>query len=192
MQKREQDNYSGRFDPQWKYENLSKKALIRLLNEFGRAYIAIDGFWFTLVENRFGIDVAMELDTAIWSKYIPPWTTPRFRKALDIPGNNVETLFKTLQSLPDATRDLYEYTFDLKNPNYGIFTVYRCPGLSFFERKQRPERIMPVCHELEPASMGAYAALINPDMVVTALKLPPRKSPDEISCQWEFKLEPKE
>ena len=93
MKKQEFDSYSGPFDPQWKYENLSKKALIRLLNEFGRAYIAIDGFWFTLVENKFGLDTAMELDTAIWAKYIPPWTTPRFRKALDIPGNSVETLF---------------------------------------------------------------------------------------------------
>lgn len=191
MKKQEMDTYSGPFDPQWKYENLSKKALIRLLNEFGRAYIAIDGFWFTLVENEFGIDKAMELDTAIWAKYIPPWTTPRFRKALDIPGNNVETLFKLMQNLPDATADLYEYTFDLKNPNHGIWTCIRCPGLSFFERKQRPERIMPVCHELEPASMRAYAALINPDMVVTPLKLPPRKSPDEISCQWEFKVDAK-
>ena len=188
MKKRVMDTYSGPFDPQWKYENLSKKALIRLLNEFGRAYVAIDGFWFTLIESKFGLDVAMELDLEIWAKYIPPWTTPRFRKLLDIQGNTVETLFKTFQSLPDATKDLYEYTFDLKNPNYGIWTCIHCPGLSFFERKQRLERIIPVCHELEPASLNAYAALINPNIVVTALKLPPRQSPDEICCQWEFKL----
>ena len=140
-------------------------------------------------EESFSImDRAMELDLAIWAKYIPPRTTPRFRKLLDIQGNNVETLFKTFQSLPDATKDLYEYTFELKNPNHGIWTCIHCPGLSFFERKQRLERIMPVCHELEPASLKAYAALINPDIVVTALKLPPRQSPDEICCQWEFRL----
>jgi hypothetical protein len=33
------------------------------------------------------------------------------------------------------------------------------------------------------------AKAINPKMKVTPLKLPPRKSKDEIACQWEFRLD---
>ncbi|MFC1943960.1 DUF6125 family protein [Chloroflexota bacterium] len=190
MQIQEMNDYSGPFIKEWKYEYLSKETLIKLLVEFGRAFIAIDGFWYTLIENRFGLDLANELDSEIWEKIVPPWTTPHTMRLLNISGDNVETLFKVMQNLPDATLDLYEYEHDLKNPNHGIFTVYRCPGLSFFERK-RPERILPVCVELEPRCIRSYAAQINPDIKVDILKLPPRKSEDEIACQWEFTLESK-
>ena len=50
-----------------------------------------------------------------------------------------------------------------------------------------PERIKWVCHVVEPQAVAKY--LNNPKIKVTPLKLPPRKSPDEICCQWEFKLE---
>ena len=33
------------------------------------------------------------------------------------------------------------------------------------------------------------AQLFNPNMTATVLKLPPRKSTEEIACQWEIKLE---
>jgi hypothetical protein len=38
-------------------------------------------------------------------------------------------------------------------------------------------------------SRSRYSEAINPKMKVTALKLPPRKSKDEIACRWEIGLE---
>ena len=35
------------------------------------------------------------------------------------------------------------------------------------------------------------AHFYNPKMKVTALKLPPRRSVDDICCQWEFKIDRK-
>jgi hypothetical protein len=50
-----------------------------------------------------------------------------------------------------------------------------------------PDRIKPMCEVLEPAVIQKY--LINPKVKLKALKLPPRKSKDEIACQWEITLE---
>ena len=67
-------------------------------------------------------------------------------------------------------------------------SVARCKSLEFYERTA-PEMIGPICHVLEKPIIELQ--LVNPNIKVTALKLPPRKSPDEIPCQWELKLEPK-
>jgi hypothetical protein len=46
-----------------------------------------------------------------------------------------------------------------------------------------------ICQEMEPKIMGIVAHYFNPNIRVTPLKMPPRKSKDEIPCKWEFKLE---
>jgi hypothetical protein len=37
--------------------------------------------------------------------------------------------------------------------------------------------------------MKKYAEIINPAIQIRPLKTPPRQSPDEIACQWEFSIE---
>jgi hypothetical protein len=44
--------------------------------------------------------------------------------------------------------------------------------------------------DLDFRAFDKIARFFNPKMKVTALKLPPRKSKDDVACQWEFKLEP--
>jgi len=45
------------------------------------------------------------------------------------------------------------------------------------------------CEEVERPMFQRIAAYFNPKMKATALKLPPRKSEDDIACRWEFKIE---
>ena len=65
-------------------------------------------------------------------------------------------------------------------------TVMKCRTLDYFE-KAEPERIVPMCQHLEKPVIEKY--MINPKIKVTPLVLPPRKSPEDIACRWEFKLE---
>ena len=67
-----------------------------------------------------------------------------------------------------------------------MVTIRKCRTLEYLEARE-PERIVPMCHVLGKPVMEKY--LINPNIQVTPLKLPPRKSKDEIACQWEFKIE---
>lgn len=49
-------------------ERLPKKTLIKLIQTYARNWVTLDGLWFTGVEDRFGTDVAVELDHQMWKK----------------------------------------------------------------------------------------------------------------------------
>jgi hypothetical protein len=84
---------------------------------------------------------------------------------------------------------MFDISWDLKNNNHGIFTMNRCKAVDYFE-KQGDNRTMLAMCDLDLKAFGRIALFFNPNMKVTALKLPPRKSKDDIACQFEFKLEP--
>jgi hypothetical protein len=91
--------------------------------------------------------------------------------------------------LPSFSPEHYDIDWELLSPYHGIFTVTRCKFLEEMEKTgQSFERL--ICGESEPKSFQNLAKEINPHMVARPLKLPPRKSKDEIACQFEFKIEP--
>jgi hypothetical protein len=103
-----------------------------------------------------------------------------------IKGNDVEALIKATQMSPYAW--VLDRHFELKGPRLGIWTVTRCPTLLALE-KEGEGRESRICGQVETRLFEIRAKAINPKMKVTPLKLPPRKSKDEIACQWEFSLD---
>ena len=99
------------------------------------------------------------------------------------------TCFKCLQMVPSFSPEHYDIKWEVKSPEHGIFTVTRCKFLEEMERAgQGFEKL--ICGKSEPASFQMLAEAINPNMVATPLKLPPRKSKEGICCQFEFKIKP--
>jgi hypothetical protein len=113
-------------------------------------------------------------------------------EAMNIRGNNVVTLIKLLQMIPDGSReDTYLTDYDIQDKNHAIMTIKVCPTLLYWERKGDRKSIDHVCSVggLEELSIVEYANCVNPAIKITPLKLPPRKSKDDIACQWEIKLD---
>jgi len=184
----ELQDYSMDFDPEMKFEDFSKEFIIKLLHEYARSYILIDGLWSTEITQKHGDAVARDCDLAVWLR-IEEIIYPRIAKILNIQVKDVLDVLKTWQLAPDGYKqDYYDIELDVKNSNHVIWTTKRCGMLSYFERKA-PEKIASVCHDMEQPIMQKIFGIFNPDMRVKLLKLPPRKSPDEIACQFEFKLE---
>ena len=50
-------------------KDLSKKELMDLLADASKNWLAHDGLWFRAVEDKFGIEAAMELDRKAWEKF---------------------------------------------------------------------------------------------------------------------------
>ena len=48
---------------------LSKEELVELLNMLGRNLLSVDGLWFTCVEDKFGLEKAIEIDEKVWDKF---------------------------------------------------------------------------------------------------------------------------
>jgi len=181
----ELNDYSGPFDPDLTFDDFSKGFLLKLMRVWQYAWLHMTESWYDAVEKRFGTDAANECETESWVR-IGSRVNPRYAKVANIQLNTVVDSLKCLQlPLDNTTGGLFPCRFDIKSPNHVILTVEKCRSLEFFEANQ-PERINHVCHVNEQLVMEKY--LVNPNIKVKPLKLPPRQSPDDIACQWEFTL----
>ena len=185
---KELTDYSGEFNPNIKYEDFSKDFLIELLQAYSDYIRKLDGFWYLMVMERLGNDEAFACDTKVWEK-MQFLETEMICHLFNIQGNDVAAMMKAFHMSP--WMQVCEYNVELKNPNRGIVTITRCPMLLALEKDGQGREVR-ICQELTPKLFRIQADFFNLDIEVRALKVPPRKSKDEVPCQWEFKLEPKE
>jgi len=182
----ELQDYSGEFSPNRTLMDFSKEALIRLWIATAKLYIGIDGYWFTLIKEKYGYETAIELENELW-KRAAPMEFRRVAEAMNIRGNDVASLFKALQMDP-GSEGVMDLEYELKDKNHGIFTVRGCRSLEYWEKYGDTQMMKDGC-AIDVWAFAEYARFFNPRMKTTCLKLPPRNSPDEIACQWEFKVE---
>jgi len=183
---RELKDYSGEFRSDISMHDFSKDTLVQAWIAAAKLYIGIDGIWNTVVRERYGDQVALDLDAEVWRRNTP-LEVRRVREAMSISGDDVAALLKTYQCDPGVT-GVAEIECELRNRNHGVLTFRRCLSLEYFER-HGDEALQKFACELDVREIPNYAHLFNPNIKVKCLKLPPRKSRDEIACQWEFKIE---
>jgi len=182
----ELNDLSGPFNPDLTFADLSKEFLLKIMEVWQFAWIHLATAFYDATRQRFGIDAANEVQLEAWER-VGATVNPRYAKIGNIQLNTVVDSLKALQLPLDNTMgNLYKTQFNIINENHVIITIPQCRSLLYYER-QAPEMIDWFCHVLEKKAMEKY--LVNPRIKVTPLKLPPRKSPEEISCQWEFKIE---
>ncbi len=181
-------DYSGEFKPDLKYEDFSKDALAQLLYQFARVTNVLDGEYTTEIMVKHGQEEALDSQYKVWERHGPRvmrWV----KRTLNIQGDDVPAYFKLLQMLPSFSSEHYDIEWELLSPEHGIFTVTRCKFLEEMEKAgQGFERL--ICGESKPKSFQMLAKEVNPYMVARPLKLPPRKTRDDIACQFGFKIEP--
>ena len=185
----ELQDYGGELKTNLVMQDFSKEALIRLWQAASKLYIGMDALWVALVREKLGEQTAMEWDTEIWLRRgAAESEVRRTREALGIWGDDVASFLKYAQVDPGIA-GVMEVEVDLKAKNHGILTVKRCRPLEWCERSGETEWQKNACEVLDVQGFPQSAQLFNPNMKVAPLKLPPRKNPDEIACQWEFKIE---
>ena len=181
----ELNDLSGPFNPNLTFSDFSKDFLLKLVTVWQFAWLHMTDAWYGAVKEEFGTEAANRCETKAWVK-MGSRVNPRYAKVANIQLNTVVDYLKCLQlPLDNTTGGLFPTEYDIKTPNHVIMTIRKCQSLDYFEAKE-PERINWVCHVNEKQVMEKY--LVNPKIKVTPLKLPPRKSKDEIACQWELKI----
>lgn len=178
-------DYNGPFDPSFSHDKLSKETLLRLLKTYNEYMLRIDGFWYLAVMDKWGNDEAFDCDVKVWEK-AQLWEMKRVSAVLNIRGSDVATLFKYIQVSP--WMHIYDAAMDLRNPNHGLLTINHCPTLISLEQEGTGREKL-ICQEMEPKIMGIQAHFFNPQIKVSALKVPPRTTYRDCCCQWEFKLD---
>ncbi|MBI4284661.1 MAG: hypothetical protein HY670_02015 [Chloroflexi bacterium] len=178
----ERNDYSGAYQPDLKLEDFSKETLVKLLRLYARFYLVIDAFWYLGVRDHVSNEQAVAIDIEAWQKMVA-YEMKQMRRAMDIHGHDVATLMKLIQL--DPLFGGMDLDTSLSNPNHGILTIKKCGTLEALER-EGGVRIKDICGTVDPLIFQLYARLVGPKIETRILKRPPRQSPDEICCQWEF------
>lgn len=177
-------DYSRQTDPSIKLEELPKDFLIELLKLYSRFYLAVDGFWYLSVKERISNEEALACDIKVW-EIMAGYEIKRLTNLLGASQDDVANFMKVLQLSPWFWNLKYE--MEVKDRSQAILTIGHCPTLETLE-KEGEGREKTICKEVDTVVFQKYAQSFNPDMEAAWLKLPPRKSKDEICCQWQFKI----
>ena len=161
-------------------KDLPKETLIDIIKMYSQNWLTVDGLWFSGVEERYGLDAAMELDVRMWqigSKI----EARRIKELFNLDGG-LENILKAINFMSWSASFGYEY--DLAG-NHAIWTCRRCPPQEHRVRKGMGE--FP-CKSTFDACFENVIRVIDPRVEVQCLFCPPGPHPDDAWCQWEFVL----
>ena len=180
----ERKDYSGEFDPDFRFEDLSKEALVRLVREFALVAHLLDRSVFTAIGLRYGQEVVNEIAIEEWRGASPIYTE-RIRKIMNIEGDGVSAIFKLLQLDPGFAQHYMDVEYELVDESHGFFQLRSCGALldvePFGERS-----IKGMCHTIEDGTFDITAQAVNPRARIRPVHRPPRVPADRVPhCRWE-------
>lgn len=164
-------------------DDLSRKQLIGMLDDFAKNWLAHDGLWFQVVEKKFGMDAAIECDRTAWERFTVI-EAQRIMKRHNIPkGSGLKGLKKALRYRLYSRLNKQEVVEEKENRF--IFRMSNCRVQDARKKKGLPD--FP-CKPVGIVEYSEFAKTINPQIRTTCLACPPDKHPDEYYCAWLFEI----
>ncbi len=142
---------------------------------------SVDGLYFLGIEERYGTDVATEIDKNVW-KVMGKIEARRLKKLFDIKDTGLSGLVKCLK-LSGWTLDLEDKEIIEEN-NRVIIRNIECRVQNTRIKKGLSE--FP-CKKVRWGFLKSFAKEINPDIEVICKLCPPDEH-DTFWCEWEFIL----
>jgi hypothetical protein len=165
-------------------KDMSKEELLGLLEDASKNWLAHDGLWFRAVENRYGIETAMDLDREAWEKFTVI-EAKRIMKRLGIqPGGGVPALIQSLKFRLYAHINVQEVLE--ASDTRCVFRMNKCRVQEARKRQGLPD--FP-CKSVGIIEYSLFAKTIDPRFKTKCLVCPPDPHPEDVWCAWEFTLE---
>ena len=144
-------------------------------------YRVVDSFWFISIEERFGREVAEEINDGVWTR-VGPMAAKDIRKRYNIRENGLEGFTKTLKLFPWTILGGHRIE---QEEDEVILTVPECPpqvarikrGLGEYD-----------CKEMHMNEFVHIAKEVDPRIRIKCEFAPPDPHPDELFCKWRFYL----
>ena len=143
---------------------LSQEDIIRWLRE---AYFAVDGVWFLTLEERLGLERAVEIDVEVW-RGVAEVLAKRVKRRYGVDGS--------LASIVESTKVFFEvegWGVELR-PEEGLVAVERCPWYDYLNRVGRGWVIDKVCPRVCEAMFSSWARAMSLEATATIDFSPPR------------------
>ena len=164
--------------------DFSKEELIGLLRDAAVNWLAHDGLWFRAVEDKFGLDAAMELDGKAWEKFTV-LEARRIMKRLGLPeGGGIPALAQALKLRLYAHINVQE-TSEATDDRL----VFRMVNCRVQEARGRQGLAPFPCKPIGIIEYSGFARTIDPRIETRCLTCPPDPRSEGAWCVWEFRLE---
>jgi hypothetical protein len=181
-------DYSGPFQADFRYEDLSKEALVRLVREYALIVHLLDRSGLMAVGMRYGEDAMEAVAIDEWRGASPVYGE-RLRKAFTIEGDDVAAIFKVLQLDPGFPHHYLDVKYELIDEKHGFFELRSCGALLDVE-PYGEQMVTRMCHTIEDATFDVTAQAVNPKARVRHVHRPPRSPADRSPhCRWEVVID---
>jgi len=161
----------------------SKEELLNYVEDISKNWLAIDGTWFQAVEKKYGMEEAIDLDTASWNIFTVVEAN-RIMQRFNIPKNGgIPALLKALKFRVYANINKQE-AVEISE-NRCVFRMNECRVQTARKRKNLPD--FP-CKKVGIPEYSLFAKTIDPRIETRCITCPPDSHPEEYYCAWEFTL----
>ncbi|MEE9150924.1 MAG: DUF6125 family protein [Thermoplasmata archaeon] len=174
---------TGREEDKKLLKEMQKEGLIDILLMQIRNLWTVDGLYFIGIEERFGTEGATEIDTKAW-EVMGKIEARRLKETLGIKGEDIPTLIEALR-LTSWSLDLEDKKI-LVEENRALFRNTSCRVQKTRLKKGLKE--FP-CKNVRGGYLSNFAKEFNENIVVECNVCPPDEHPENLWCEWEFKLE---
>ncbi len=164
------------------HDDLSRDDLLKLLDIYAKNWLAHDGSWFLALEERFGMETAIEMDAKSWERFSPA-EARRIMQTFGIEeGGGLEALNKALGYRLYA--HLNEQASTWTDDGALEFRMVECRVQSTRRRKGLPD--FP-CKSVGIVEYTQFAQTVDPRIETECVACPPDQA-DGAYCIWRFRL----
>ncbi|MGI5850399.1 MAG: DUF6125 family protein [Christensenellales bacterium] len=162
---------------------LSRQDLLALNEIYAKNWLAHDGSWFLSIEEKYGIDKAIEMDRESWRKFTVV-EARRLIQFLELGENSgLDGLEKALAFRLYAS--LNEDSIIRKDQNTLVYKVKTCKVQ--YARKRKGLEYFP-CKSVGIVEYGLFAKTIDQRIETEALSCHPDVTEPNNNCIWRFTL----
>jgi hypothetical protein len=166
-----------------KIEDLSKDKLLELLTIYAKNLLAHDGCWFLAIEEKEGIEKAIDYDREAWRKF----TVVEAKRLIDFlqlgKNSGIEGLAKALKFRLYST--LNDDRVDIIDENTIRYYVKTCRVQA--ARRKKGLADFP-CKSVGIVEYSYFAKTIDERFETKCLSCPPEIENNDYYCIWEFML----
>ncbi len=163
-------------------DSLPRAELLKLLDVYAKNWLAHDGSWFLALEERFGLETAIEMDIRAWERFSVA-EARRIMQAFGIPpGGGLKALEKALGYRLYAR--VNEQTTVWTEGGALEFRMVECRVQAARRRKGLPD--FP-CKPVGLVEYSQFARTVDPRIRTECLACPPDPV-GEAYCAWCFTL----
>ena len=155
----------------------------KALEVCAKSFATIDGAWFIAVEEKYGLEAAIEADLRAWEIFAGRHAR-RVLNAFGLTGKDVKTVMEAIKL--DPINSILKPEIQWIKERRGIIRFTDCSPQKARIRNGRGE--FP-CKPVGLMWMSKYAEAVNPEIKVRCNVCPPDPHSSDIWCEWEFEME---